>query len=283
MSVNLLMETPLFEDLGTVRLAYRKVGRGEPLLLVHGWPLSGLTYRKVLPALCERFTCYVVDLPGAGETEWTAETDFRFAGQTETLRRFIDRLGLESLAVVAQDTGATIARQLALTAGGRVKRLAMLNTEIPHHRPPWIRTYQTLSYLPLATRTFQALLGSRAYCRSSLGFGGVFKDLSLLEGEFHACFIEPLIQSSRRMEGQIRYLRGIDWELVDSLATRHRELEMPVLLLWGEEDETFPIARAREMLGQLPKGELVPISGAKLLLHEEQPERVGEELLRFLA
>ncbi|MGC4061768.1 MAG: alpha/beta fold hydrolase [Aquabacterium sp.] len=62
-------------DLGHSQIAYRKVGSGAPLLLVHGYPLSGLTWRHVVPALAPHFTCYIPDLPGAGDTVWSEETD----------------------------------------------------------------------------------------------------------------------------------------------------------------------------------------------------------------
>ena len=85
-------------DTGTARLALRRFGSGPPLLLVHGFPLSGFTWRKVLPELSRRYTCYVPDLPGMGESEWTDATDFSFPGQGRTLKVLVDRLGLERYA-----------------------------------------------------------------------------------------------------------------------------------------------------------------------------------------
>jgi pimeloyl-ACP methyl ester carboxylesterase len=276
--------TPSLYDVGTARISVTSQGTGEALLLIHGWPLSGFTWRKVLPALARRFSCYVVDLPGAGATEWGADHDFSFAGQAAALKRLVDVLGLGSYRVLAQDTGATIARQLALIDAPRAKRLALINTEIPGHRPPWVRLFQASSYLPLSRFAFRTLLGSRAFLRSSMGFGGSFCDLSLIDGEFQQAFIQPLLEVPRRLEGQLRYLRGIDWALLDGLADRHREIQGPVLLVWGEEDPTFPIERARAMVGQFTNcGGLVPIARAKLLPQEEQPEPVCAAVLPFLA
>jgi pimeloyl-ACP methyl ester carboxylesterase len=55
-------------DLGSERIAWLRVGAGPDLLLVHGWPLHGLTWDAVLPHLAPRFTCWVPDLAGAGES-----------------------------------------------------------------------------------------------------------------------------------------------------------------------------------------------------------------------
>ena len=101
-------------DTGTARLPCRSFGSGPALLLVHGFPLSGFTWRKVLPALAKHHTCYVPDLPGMGESQWTDATDFSFPGQGRTLKALVDRLGLERYSVLAQDTGGTFARYLVL-------------------------------------------------------------------------------------------------------------------------------------------------------------------------
>src|SRR5262249_52485653 len=135
-------------DTGSERLPYRRFGSGPPLLLVHGFPLSGFTWRKVLPELSKHYTCFAPDLPGMGDSEWTDRTDFSFPGQGRTLKRLVDGLGLDRYSVLAQDTGGTFARYLALEDGARVEKLVLVNTEMPGHRPPWIPLYQLLMRLP---------------------------------------------------------------------------------------------------------------------------------------
>ena len=272
----------LKQDAGTARLAYRRFGSGPALLLVHGFPLSGFTWRKVLPALAERYTCYVPDLPGMGESEWTDATDFSFPGQGRTLRAFVDGLGVDRFSIVAQDTGGTFARYLALEDPSRVEKLVLINTEMPGHRPPWIPLYQFLMELPGTLPIFGLLLRSSVYLRSSMGFGGCFCDLRLIEGDFHAHVVEPLRLSPRRMEGMRAYLRGAKWGPVDALAHEHARLTMPVALVWGADDPTFPVALARTMVGQFPNARLDEIPGARLLVHEEKPDEVVRLVTAFL-
>jgi len=57
---------------------------------------------------------------------------------------------------------------------------------------------------------------------------------------------------------------------------------MPVQLLWGADDPTFPVALARAMVSQLPNARMTEIPGAKLLVHEEKPAEVAEAALAFL-
>jgi pimeloyl-ACP methyl ester carboxylesterase len=60
-------------------------------------------------------------------------------------------------------------------------------------------------------------------------------------------------------------------------------LTMPVQLIWGADDPTFPVALARAMVGQFPNARLAEIAGARLLVHEEKPDGVARLALDFLA
>lgn len=268
-------------DIGSARLPCRRFGSGPPLLLVHGFPLSGFTWRKVLPDLAKHYTCVVPDLPGMGDSDWTEATDFSFPGQGRTLKALVDRLGLGSYRVLAQDTGGTFARYLALEDTARVEKLALINTEMPNHRPPWIPLYQSLMRVPGILSVFGLLLQSRYYLRSPMGFGGCFCDLDLLDGDFHRYVVEPLRTSPRRLEGLQRYLVGATWEPVDALAHEHARLAMPVRLIWGADDPTFPLPLAHAMVGQFPNADLTEIPSARLLVHEEKPAEVAAAALHF--
>jgi pimeloyl-ACP methyl ester carboxylesterase len=271
-------------DVGDAVLPLRRFGTGPALLLVHGFPLSGYTWRKLLPSLAQRYSCYVPDLAGMGDSEWGDATDFSWDGHARRLMRLANHFGLRRYSVIAQDTGASFARCLALMDAERVERLALINTEIPGHRPPWIPFYQMLMRrLPSATSAFRVLLRSRIFLRSGMGFGGCFNDLGLIDGDFHAHFVAPCIASAKRTDGMRRYLADLHWDRIDALRQRHAELLMPVLLLWGEDDPTFPAPLARAMAEQMPDCRYVGIAGARLLVHEEQPMLAVQALLPFLA
>lgn len=274
---------PSWVTTDSARIAYRTLGSGPPLLLIHGWPLSSFSYRKLAPLLAPHFTCYLPDTPGLGETEWTSSTDFNFRGQARTLAAFADQLGLPRYRILAFDTGATIARQLTLNHPDRVEALVLLNTEIPHHRPPFIQLFQRLMRLPGSSAIFRQLLRLPAFYRSPMGFRGCFVNLELIDAEFCAHIIEPLLRSPQRLEGVRQYLWGIDWDLVDSLAVRHGEITAPVQFIWGADDPTFPVALGREMAKQLPNCRgFEEVPGTKLLLHEERPDEVARRAITFL-
>ncbi len=274
---------PQFEMINGAKMAYRVMGSGPALLLVHGWPFYGRSYLALAARLERDFRCYLVDLPGMGASGYQYGTDFSFAGLGAALDEFSRRVIKGDFFCIAHDTGATATRLMA-AGSDRVKKLILLNTEIPGHRPPWIEAFQLMFRLPGAKASFRLLLRSRTFLRTGMAYGGCFFDPARIDDEFVADFVTPLIQNPERLGGVVRYLLGIDFRVVDQLEPVHRNLRMPVALVWGAEDPTFPERLARPMLGQFanPAG-FFSIPAAKLMVHMERPEevaRIAREIFR---
>ena len=115
---------------GCGEVAHRQVGSGPDVLFVHGWPVSGATFRTLLPHLVDHVTCHVIDLPGAGSSRFTAATTLTVDQHIASVRRVVDLLGLDDVAVVGHDSGGLIARH-ALAGDPRLRAMGLINTEQP--------------------------------------------------------------------------------------------------------------------------------------------------------
>ena len=265
-------------------IAVRKYGQGLPLVLVHGFIVHGYTWRKLLPELAKHFTCYVVDLPGFGSSEWTRKTDFTFTAQADRLAKLFLMLQLDKYSIVAQDTGASIARMVAIAHPNTVERLVLINTEIPNHRPPFIPMHQFLAKLPGANFIFRSLLKVGFIVRSPLLLNQMYFDKSQLKrSENLDCYLNPLINSKHKMLGMLGYLKGIEWSVVDEFKDSHSKIQASTLFVWGENDKTFPIELAQEMVAQFSaRCQFKSIPRAALMPQEEKPLQVLEYILPFL-
>jgi pimeloyl-ACP methyl ester carboxylesterase len=267
-------------DLPGGRLAYWRFGRGPDVVLVHGWPLHSATFRALVPLLAPRFTLHLVDLPGAGHTEWTGPIGI--AEHAVTIRRAVDALGLDRYALLAHDSGGAIARLVA-AEDPRVRGLVLGNTEIPGHTPWLVKVYCAAAKTPALGALLVAGLHVGVVRRSFVGFGGCFTDARFVDGEFGDWFIRPMLTSRRVAEGQMALAKTLDFELMGRLDRVHARITAPTLCVWGPEDPFFPIAKARRMLPQFRGGaELVEIPGAKLFAHEDHAEEYARHAVPFL-
>jgi len=269
---------------GRASVRWQRDGDGPAIVFLHGFPLSGRTWDAVIGHLRDRFTCWTLDLIGFGESSSGADEDFSSPGQARAFAAVLSELGVRSYALVGNDTGGWIARELALIDPARVSHLVLTNTEIPGHRPPWIPMYQVLANVPGFGAVVAQLLRSSLFRKSALGFGGCFHDLARLDGDFHERFVEPLIGSSTRIAGAMTFLRQMKFSRLDEFRTLHRQLAMPTLFVWGADDPTFPESLARAMLPQFANvAGFHAIADAKLFFYEEHPAEVARLVAGFVA
>ena len=270
-----------FLDVGAGEAAYRRVGEGPDVLFVHGWPVSGATFRKLLPHLAEHVTCHVIDLPGAGDSRVDASTPLSVDQHITSVRRIVDLLGLESVALVGHDSGGMIARH-AMAGDPRLRAMGLIDTEQPQGLNWRFRSFLLPRRMPGYGRLLAALVGMPRVRRNQLVLGKAFEDRSLLDGEFDEFFLRPIHTIPARRDAAMRVLRSFDVRHVRELDAVHAKLDVPVQLVWGEHDAFFPVAWAREMAGTLGDGRLSVIAGAGLFSHEERPAEVAAALLPVL-
>ena len=273
-------EPDRFLDVGAGEAAYRVVGTGPDVLFVHGWPVSSATFRLLLPHLVDHVTCHLVDLPSAGSSRFDADTPMSIQQHIESVRRVVDLLELDEVAVVGHDSGGMIARH-AMVGDPRLRAMGLINTEPPD--PSWrFKSFIASRHLPGLSAGLGWVAGKPRIVRSKAVFGDAFADRSLLGGEFTEFFLTPLQESKLHRDAAVKLLRSFDMKHVTDLPGVHRRLDVPVQLVWGDKDPFFPVARAKAMVAEFPDARIEVVEGAGLFSHEERPADVARALLPTL-
>jgi pimeloyl-ACP methyl ester carboxylesterase len=270
-----------FLDVGAGEVAYRRIGSGPDVLFVHGWPVSGATFRTLLPYLADHVTCHLIDLPGSGSSRFTPDTPLSIDGHIRAVRRVIDLLGFDRVALIGHDSGGLISRH-AMAGDPRLSALGLIDTE--PLRVGWrFRSFIAARRVPGFGRGLGWMAGKPRLRRNRFALGDAFADASLLDGEFDEFFLRPLHTSRVRQAAAHRLLNSFDADHVRALAELHQRITVPVQLVWGEHDAFFPLAHAQEMVDSFPDAKLHVVPGAGLFSHEERPEAVSAALLSMLA
>ncbi len=269
-------------NIDTCKLGYRSVGEGPDVVFIHGWPLNKETWRDVAANL-DGYRCHLIDLPGSGESITPPETSTTIRGAVDAVVAAVHELGLESFTLVGNDSGGMIARFVAERVIDQVNALVITGSEIPKHHPKLIERLQVMTSLPGSLPIMRKLLANATLSRSGQLLGGLFYDRDLIEGSFRTSVLDPHLADAAIMTRQIEMLKSYSPELVDELEATHRNLTCPTLLIWGEQDGFFPVEHARAMTTQFAgPTRFEVINNARLLVHEEHPERFAALCSDFL-
>src|SRR5262249_50823246 len=109
------------------RVAYRHMGSGPVMLLLHGMAGSSLTWRHVMPALARRFTVVAPDLLGHGDSA-KPPAESSLGAHANVVRDFMAALGLARATLVGQSYGGGVAMQLAYQYPGLCERLVLVSS-----------------------------------------------------------------------------------------------------------------------------------------------------------
>jgi haloacetate dehalogenase len=118
-------------SVGDVRLFVRMLGRGPPLLLLHGFPETHVMWRDVAPLLAHRFTVVCADLPGYGRSGSRSpapdHAPHAKRAMAADLVALMGQLGFPRFSVAGHDRGGRVGARLAVDHPDRVARLAVLD------------------------------------------------------------------------------------------------------------------------------------------------------------
>ncbi len=260
-------------DLDGMRVFYREAGPKDAsaILLPHGYPCSSYQYRRLLPALADRWHAVAPDFPGFGysDTPDSGQFGYDFDAYAAFLQRFADALGLKRYALYLHDYGSQIGLRLAIRAPERIAALIVQNGDI--YEDALGPKYETIRrYWDDPSPANRAPLEAAA---SEHGFRDEF--IGEIRSE-HVPRLSPdlwtlhwrLMDTPVRREVAVRLMEGLkanlDW--FPRYQAYLREHQPPTLILWGPHDGYMPEAAGRAYLRDLPRAELHMTDGGHWLL-----------------
>ena len=253
-----------------------RAGLGEPVVLLHGFGASAYSWRHVAEALAGEYRLIGIDLAGFGYTERSRRaSDYTVAGQLSLVLGVMDALGIDSAHVAGHSYGGALAANLAWRHPDRVRSLVLVDSARPSS--PWTRRHPSATITPLTW----LYVRTRAIRRQSVraGLERSFADDAAITPELVDAYYERI-----RVEGVSRAFRGLTRPTSEPVELPEMEnLDLPVLMVWGAEDELTVLEEARQVAEALPDAELTVLDGVGHIPLEESPAELAELMRRFLA
>ena len=226
-------------------------------------------WEKQVPVLAESYRVVNIDYRGHGKSG-TVETDFSLYDLVEDTTAILDELGIEQAIWAGLSTGGMSALRAALTVPERVRAIIVADASAAGE--PF---YPKFKYRALGLGA--RLVGLRPFVPAvaPIMFGQTtLQENRELVDEWVPAFV------SLELPSILRFLEALVSR--DSLLDRLSEMDIPALIMVGEEDRAQPVARAQEMVDGIPGSRLEIIPRAGHLSALEQPEAFNRALLDFL-
>jgi pimeloyl-ACP methyl ester carboxylesterase len=255
------------------RRAYRMVGEGPALVLIHGIGDSSATWAEVIPDLARTHTVIAPDLLGHGASD-KPRADYSVAAYANGMRDLLTALGIESATLVGHSLGGGVAMQFAYQFPERTERLILVSAGgVGREVNPVLRAvslpgaHLLLSALRLPGMRLQVGLFAHLMRLLDTDLGQDAPELLTL--------VDALPDATSR-SAFIRTLRAVvDWhgQAVTMLDRCYLTEGMPTMLLWGDRDSVVPVRHAYGAHEAMPGSRLEIFEGAGHFPFHTDPAR----------
>jgi pimeloyl-ACP methyl ester carboxylesterase len=259
------------------RIFVRRSGRGDPVLLIHGFPTSSRDWQPLVSQLNQEFTWISFDLLGFGRSDKPVDFDYSMAAQADLAEAVLAHFGIEACRVLAHDYGDTVAqellaRQLEGSQAFAMQQLCLLNGGLfPEAHSP--RLIQKLLASPLGgliarlTRYSRFAATMNEICKRPLGEVELRSMWELMEHNNGRAVLPRLIRyMAERRRMRSRWVGALE------------QSRIPMRLIDGIDDPISGSQLVRRYRELVPNADVVELAGVG---HYPQLEAVNEVVAAF--
>jgi pimeloyl-ACP methyl ester carboxylesterase len=220
--------------IGDQDISYYTGGQGEPVIVIHGGTNGGREQAKYLSELAKRYTVYLPDLPGFGNSQ-PLEGSYFIPEFVEFIDKFAHQLGLDQFHLIGHSFGGGVALNYVLKFPHKVTKLVLVSSMcLGREIAWWVRLLSTPGVLkcigPLVLGYFRAA----KWLNRKLALGNDFT--------------EPFTKASIMIASELTTLREQSLVLFDRLG----EVMLPTLIVWGDKDRIVPARQAYAAAASIP-------------------------------
>jgi non-heme chloroperoxidase len=239
---------------------------GEAIIFLHGYSDSWFSFSRVLPLLSPAYHAFALTQRGHGDSDkpQCCYTPEDFAADVDV---FMDVVGLEEATVVGASTAALFAQRVALSYSRRVGRLVLVGPQTPAN---------------------EAISGFREEVQALEDpvppeFVREFQESTIYQPVPQE-FLDTVVSESLKLPARVwrdymeQAVLSIDQDYVLPL----REIDVPTLMLWGEQDPLFPREEQERLAAAIPGATLKVYPETGHAVHWDRPEWVVRDLDAFV-
>jgi pimeloyl-ACP methyl ester carboxylesterase len=269
-----------FANVNGTRLHYLVAGKGDPVVLLHGYAETSHMWRPLMPKLATSHTVIAADLRGAGQSS-TPVDGYTKAAMAQDIHALTQKLGYERIRIVGHDIGLMVAYAFAAQYPSEVDRIVLMDAFLPgvgKWRDVWLM--RDLWHFHFYGKTPLALV----HGRERIYFEHFWNDFAANPAhsvpERDRRFYAKAYARPGGMRAGFEYFRAFEKDAEDFARFAQKPLPMPMLVLTGEKASGEFLIQQGRLVASNVQG--VVIRGSGHWLMEEAPDQVIPKLIEFL-
>jgi len=228
-------------EVNGVNINYKIGGKGEPLLLLHGYPQSHVLWRKIAPLFAENYTVICSDLRGYGDSDKPQSDKKHLTYSKKTMgldqNELMKKLGFNEYFLVGHDRGGRVAHRMAIDFKENIKKISVLDIVPTSHvfkntNAILAKRYYHWFFLIQSYPHPETMIGNdpEYFIRSKLQMWGANNEYLTEEiiQEYLRCFTVETIHASCE-----DYRAGASIDLVHHEEDFDKKISCPLQVLWG--------------------------------------------------
>lgn len=230
------MQLEVLSDI--LEISYIDEGKGDTVLLLHGWGARGETYRGIINMLTPYFRVVAPDMPGFGAS---SEPSFPYTAEdyAEFVRVFCEKLGIDKAHIIGHSHGGRTAIKLVTSEKTKLcaDKIVLIDSAGLIRKKSFSQKLKILKFK----------IAKKLFSKANPEF---IEKMRKKNGSADYAAASPVMRKSM--------VSVINEDLSECLP----KIKSPTLLLWGENDTDTPMYQANKMKSLIPDSGLVTIKGA---------------------
>lgn len=271
-------------DSGAV-VHYVKGGKGEPVVLVHGFGETERMWRPIMPTLAKEYTVIAPDLPGLAGSSFMPGNVYDMKTVAIRLHEFVGKLGYHRIRLVGHDIGLMAVYAYAALYPGEVQKLALLDAPIPGIGDTWPKVFNNPAlwhfHFPNSPIALKLVQGRERIFLDHfwMSFSANPNEVKIPESERE--FYARVYARPGAMRAALGYFKAFPTDADQNAAFLAKgKLPMPVLTIEGDHGMGGALkAQATDVASDL-RSVLLKNTGHWML--DERPEQIKAQLIPFL-
>jgi len=263
-----------------VRLHYLVAGKGDPVVLLHGYAETSHMWRPLMAELATTHTAIAPDLRGAGQSSTPAD-GYTKAEMAQDIHALARKLGCEHIRIVGHDIGLMVAYAYAAQYPSEVDRVALMDAFLPgvgNWRDVWLM--RDLWHFHFYGKTPLALVHGRERIYFEHFWNDFAADPAHSVPERDRRIYAKAYARPGGMRSGFEYFRAFEQDAKDFARFAQTPLSMPMLVLTGGKASGDFLIQQGRLVATNVEGVVVRNSGHWLM--EEAPDQVIPKLVEFL-